>query len=87
MSVFSVTSRGKFVSACPVDINIDFQITEGSTLGGVPLKAYLDMPRSVDDNSKQEKIFIFQLQNSEDGSKLIVNSTVELQLNSGVDRG
>jgi hypothetical protein len=85
-SVFSVHSRGKFVAARPLDATINFQITKGSLLGGVPLKAYLDMPRSVDENGKQQEIFIFHLENPGDVSELRVNSTVELVVDSNRDR-
>jgi hypothetical protein len=84
-SVFSVITRGKFVAARPVDSNVHFRITERSTLGGIPLRAYLDMPRSIDENGKQQEIFVFHLQNPEDASKLNVNSIVELQVDSDVD--
>ena len=57
----------------------DFTITSSSTLGGVPLREHLDIPRKLlPDGSPDLEFFAFQLAHREDASKLAVGQVADL---------
>jgi len=54
--------RGAFVFARPITGQDDFRVVRGSTLGGLPVKPYVDMPRRVlPDGTPDLNCFQFQL--------------------------
>jgi hypothetical protein len=57
----------------------DFRVTESSTLGGVALRPYLDIPRKLrDDGTPDLEIFAFLLRDFTDQHLLSVGQVVEL---------
>ena len=78
-SVFKVATRGYFVAARLLTPGQDFFVTVKSTLGGVELAKYLDMPRSTNENGEQRPdLFAFQLKKDSDKDKLTPKTIVEL---------
>jgi len=77
-SVFKVTNRGHYVIAKRLDPKQNFYVTKKSFLGDIELAEYLDIPRSLDENGNQRDIVALHLKYSEDATKLIPNSVVEL---------
>ncbi|MBK6827226.1 MAG: hypothetical protein IPG86_10235 [Chitinophagaceae bacterium] len=61
MQVFNHHNRGQFIFARQIKAGQDFDIKEGSLLGGVPIYQYLDMPRILDDNGQPRlDVFVFK---------------------------
>ena len=57
----------------------DFTVQRGSTLAGMPLQPYLDIPRAVDVNGRPRlDLFSFALQNPADVAHFEVGQRVEL---------
>ena len=72
--------RGAFVFARPVVDQISFRVVPGSTLGGVPVKPYVDMPRRlVPDGSPDLGCFQFELTDAADLRRVITRALVLLE--------
>ncbi len=57
----------------------DFTVTSSSTLGGVPLRGHLDVPRKLLPNGSPDlELFAFQLANREDASRLAIGQAADL---------
>jgi hypothetical protein len=57
----------------------EFSVGPASSLGGVPLREYLDIPRRIlPDGSLDLKFFAFQLANTSDAPRLRVGQVVQL---------
>jgi hypothetical protein len=77
--IFKVTDRGLFVIAKRLEPKVNFYITKKSFLGGVELMEFLDIPRSIDENGEQRDVVALQIKNTEDASRLIKGTTVDLE--------
>lgn len=54
-------NRGQFIFARILDSSINFEVTEETTFGGIPVYHYIDMPRMLDENNKPRlDIFTFR---------------------------
>jgi len=54
-------NRGQFIFARLINGGSDFEVKEGSMLGGVPVNPYLDMPRILDENQQPRlDVFVFR---------------------------
>jgi hypothetical protein len=52
---------GNFIFARLIDGLADFELKEGSKLGGIPIYNYVDMPRTLDENGNLRlDIFVFK---------------------------
>ena len=61
MKVFDHHNRGQFIFARQVNAGQDFEIKEGSLLGGIPIYHYIDMPRMLDENGQPRlDVFVFR---------------------------
>ena len=61
MKVFDHHNRGQFIFARQVLIGQDFEVREGSLLGGIPIFHYLEMPRMLDENNQPRlDVFVFR---------------------------
>jgi len=61
IKIFAHHNRGQFIFARHVNVDHDFEIKEGSLLGGIPVLNYLDMPRMLDDNGQPRlDVFVFR---------------------------
>lgn len=61
MKVFDHHNRGQFIFARQINIGHDFEVKEGSLLGGIPIYHYLDMPRMLDKNDQPRfDVFVFR---------------------------
>lgn len=61
MKVFDPHNRGQFIFARQINVGDNFEVKEGSKLGGVPILQYLDMPRMPDENQQQRlDVFVFR---------------------------
>ena len=61
MKLFDHHNRGQFIFARKIEVGSDFEIKEGSLLGGIPVYHYVDMPRMLDDNQQPRlDVFVFR---------------------------
>jgi len=61
IKVFDHHNRGQFIFARQVNISQNFEVKEGSLLGGIPIYPYLDMPRILDENGEpRHDVFVFR---------------------------
>jgi hypothetical protein len=61
IQVINIQDRGQFILARQIETGRDFEVKEGSFLGGVPIYRYLDMPRVLDqNNSTRVDVFVFK---------------------------
>ena len=61
MKVFDHHNRGQFIFARQLNPGKDFEVKEGSILGGVPIYHYLEMPRMLDENGLPRlDVFVFR---------------------------
>lgn len=61
LKVFDLHNRGQFIFARQLKVGQNFEVTEGSLLGGFPIYRYLDMPRMLDESGLPRlDIFVFR---------------------------
>jgi len=61
MKVFDLHNRGQFICARQLNPGQNFNVKEGSLLGGVPIDHYLEMPRMLDENGQPRlDVFVFR---------------------------
>ena len=61
MKVVDHHNRGQFIFARKVKAGQNFEIKEGSLLGGIPIYHYLEMPRMLGENGQPRlDIFVFR---------------------------
>ncbi|RFZ95484.1 hypothetical protein D0C36_08165 [Mucilaginibacter conchicola] len=54
-------NRGDFIFARFIEGQADFQLKEGSVLGGIPIYHYVEIPRTLDENGNPRfDIFVFR---------------------------
>ncbi|MBO9703425.1 MAG: hypothetical protein J7604_24665 [Sporocytophaga sp.] len=69
----------KFVFARSINENIDFSLTDKSTLGGVPIKPIISQPKTSNKNGNSTfDVFAFHLKTKSDMDLLKVGQLVEL---------
>jgi len=75
-----LNDRGAFVFARPKSGQSDFRVVLGSTLGGLPVKPYVDMPRRLlPDGTPDLGCFQFQLVERENISRIEKGAIVSLE--------
>jgi hypothetical protein len=79
-SIYRHQSRNKvYIFAKWLDTDNNWQLTETSTLGGVPIEKWFDIPRMIDENGDQRTdFFAFALKNDADQTKFEPGQIVEL---------
>ena len=79
-SIFEITLRQQvYVLAKLLNDDIDFELTDKSTLGEVPIEKWLDIPRAQDENGNQRlDLFAFALRNKNQKEELNIGQIVEL---------
>ncbi len=71
--------KSGFVLARSMNDNIDFSLTDQSTLGGVPIKPFISQPRTTDKNGNPTfDVFAFHVKNKSDLALLQVGMLAEL---------
>jgi hypothetical protein len=71
--------KSKFVFAKSLNENVNFSLTDKSTLGGVPIKPIISQPRTTDKNGNPTfDVFAFHLKNNSDLTLLKVGQLAEL---------
>jgi hypothetical protein len=61
MKVFDHHNRGQFIFARQLNPDQDFEVKEGSLLGGIAIYHYLEMPRMLDELGKPRlDVFVFR---------------------------
>jgi hypothetical protein len=79
-SIAEVPRQGTFVFARAVAAETYFRVTPGSTLGGVPVKPYVDMPfRDLPDGTSDLTCFLFELAESGDERRIRPGMRVALE--------
>lgn len=54
-------NRGHFIFARSLNGELNFEMKDGATLGGIPVYHYVEMPRVLDDNGQPRlDIFVFR---------------------------
>ena len=72
--------RGAFVFARAVAEETYFRVPPGSTLGGVPVQPYVDMPfRDLPDGTPDLPVFLFELVESGDERRIQPGTAVTLE--------
>ena len=81
-SIFDIGGKGKFLALNPLNGKMDFQLTDYSTIDGIRIKNFFEIPRVLDDKGNQRlDIFVFQLENVLDAEKLTEGQNVSLKQN------
>lgn len=79
-AVVPIKERGVHVLAKSLVDGIDFHIPRGSTLGGVELENFLDVPRAADAHGNQRTdLFAFKLKEGATGEQFVKGAVVELR--------
>lgn len=79
LHIINSDRKSKFVFAKSLNENINFSLTEKSTLGGVPIKPIISQPRTIDKNGNPIfNVFAFQVKNESDLALLQVGLLAEL---------
>jgi hypothetical protein len=61
VDVTSVQNRGEFIFARSINGDLDFDIKDGATLGGIPIYNSVEMPRLLDANEQPRfDVFVFR---------------------------
>ncbi|MDZ4793238.1 MAG: hypothetical protein SGI83_03080 [Bacteroidota bacterium] len=61
MKILDLHNRGQFIFVRQINVGSNFEVKEGSKVGGVPVQQYLDIPRILDDNQHQRlDVFVFR---------------------------
>lgn len=61
VSISNIHNRGEFIFARLLDTDVDFEIEDGTTLGGIPVCNYIEMPRLLDANNQPGlDVFVFR---------------------------
>lgn len=78
-AVININNGGCYVFACLLDQEKHFELSHQSTLGGLEITTFLDIPRAIDKHGKQRFDFwTFQLKNEADAEQLIEGAIIEL---------
>jgi hypothetical protein len=81
MHVFHLHNHGPFISARLLDTGVDFDVSDGATLGNIPIYNYIEVPRLLDENDEPRlDVFVFRpLEPIQEGD-FVQGQRVELML-------
>ena len=79
-TLFELKARNQvYILAKLLNDNINWRLTDESSLSGVPIEKWVDVPRAHDKDGKQRlDLFAFALKNKDDKDKLKEGQVIEL---------